>query len=120
MRFDEIKRRAAYQATGDAEETGEMEPFISQYANEAYERLGMFWDGQPRTPLTLDEDEPDLPAWAHPALSDFATWMVLRSGSQQRQMRGVQFRAGFEEAVARMLREGGAAGRRTEIAGVYT
>ncbi len=119
MRFDALKKRAAFQATGDADEAAELEPHVSQYVNEGYERLLKLTGREGAQPLSLDAEEPDLPAWAHPALADYAAWMLLRNGNPQRQARGIQFRAAFEETAARMLRDGGLQGKRTKFVGIY-
>ncbi len=119
MRFAAIKQRAAYQATGDADEAAELEPYASQYVNEGYERFCLYYGIDSPAALSSDDDEPALPDWAHPALADWATFQLLRNGGPQRQQRGMQFRAAFEEAVARAFRDGCARGKRTDIVGVY-
>lgn len=119
VRFDALKERAVFQATGDVEETPELEPYVGQYINEGYDRLHGMYAGRTPEPLLLAPDEPDLPEWAHGAIADYAAFMLLRNGNPQRQGRGMQFRAAFEEAVARVLREGGSRGKRTRLTGFY-
>ena len=118
MRFDELKRRAVYQAVSDAEEVEELTPYVDRYMNEGYERL-LRMAGLEAPPLVLDEDEPVLPEWMHPAIADYATFLLLRNGNPQRQSRGIQFRAAYEETVARFLRDGGLVGKQGEFSGVY-
>ncbi|MDR0929781.1 MAG: hypothetical protein LBM74_08770 [Oscillospiraceae bacterium] len=114
MHYEALKERAAFQSGGDVEELPDLEPYAGQYVNEGYRRLVMLLGGDPPLPLELNEDEPTLPAWMHPAIADFATWMLLRNGNPQRQARGVQYRAAFEETVATALR-----GTRRHFIGLY-
>lgn len=96
-----------FQAMGDAEETEALSPYVDQYLNEGYERLAAMYGAGTPAPLTRKADQPTLPEWMHPAIADFAAWMLLRNGNPQRQARGMQFRAAYEEAAARIRREGG-------------
>lgn len=118
MRLDELKRRAVYQAVGDEEELEDLAPYVDQYINEGYERLVAI-AGIEALPLLLEGDEPALPVWMQPAIADYATWLLLRNGNPQRQSRGIQFRAAYEETVARFLREGGLTGRQANFTGFY-
>lgn len=118
MRLDALKRRAVYQAVGDEDELEELTPFIDQYINEGYGRL-IALAGIEAAPLVLDGDEPILPEWMHPAIADFATWALLRNGNPQRQSMGIQFRAAFEETVARFLRDGGLEGKQSGFSRIY-
>lgn len=106
MRLGALRARATIQATGDAEEAAVLEPLLSQYINEGYDRLAEAFGLKECEMLQTEEDEPVLPAWAHGAIADYASWMLMRNGNAQRQSRGLQFRAAFEEARARALRAG--------------
>jgi hypothetical protein len=118
VRFYELKQRAVYQAVSDADEVEELTPYVDQYINEGYERL-LTMAGLTENPLLLDEDEPVLPEWMHPAIADYATFLLLRNGNPQRQSRGIQFRAAYEETVARFFRDGGLVGKKSYFRGVY-
>jgi hypothetical protein len=118
VRFDELKRRAVYQAVGDAEEVEELTPYVDQYINEGYGRM-LSMAGLAANSLIRDEDEPALPEWMHPAIADFATFLLLRNGNPQRQSRGMQFRAAFEETIAKFLRNGGLSGKQNNFHGMY-
>ena len=119
MHFDALKQRAVYQAVGDVEEMAELEPYVGEYVNEGYERLAALHGKTEMEPLVRGNDEPDLPEWMQPSIADWATWQLLRNGNPGRQQRGIQFRAMFEETVARALREGGVTGKRTKFTGIY-
>ena len=118
MRFDELKRRAVYQAVSDADEVDELTPYVDQYINEGYDRMLSIAE-KTEPPLLMDEDEPALPEWMHPTIADYATFLLLRNGSPQKQSRGIQFRAAYEETVARFFRDGGLVGKKSCFDGVY-
>lgn len=118
MDFRALKARAVFQISGDAEEAAELAPYVGQYVNEGVARLATSF-GRDAPALESDADTPALPDWCHPAIADFASWMLARNGDANRQARGLHYRAAFEEAVARANREGGEAGKRTKFVGIY-
>lgn len=113
MNLLELKQQVMFQTGNDAEDLGDFLPHLSDYLNEAYDRLLMACKGRhvddegeyPR--LTHDKSQPELPQWAHRALADYATWMVYRNGSPQKQNRGYVFKKAFEEAQIRLRANGG-------------
>ena len=52
-----------------------------------------------------DMDEPALPVRFHPAIADWATWLVYRNGTPQKQQRGIPFRNAFEEMLASAIED---------------
>ena len=118
MRFEELKRLSAFQAMGDEEEAEQLSPHLERYINEGYERLASLTGLQPEA-LRLAEDEPILPEWMHAAIADFATWLLLRNGNPQRQARGMQYRAAYEETIARLMREGKLQGKQKNFTGIW-
>lgn len=115
MTFREIKDQIMFQTNNDAEDIEDYLPHVDDYINDGYDRLVKAWtknhvpQGEyPR--LTEDTDAPNLPAWTHRALCDWATWLVYRNGNPQKQQRGMAFRQSFEEILAKISDEGGAAG----------
>ena len=113
MNLLELKQQVMFQTGNDAEDLGDFLPHLNDYLNEAYDRLLMACKGQhaddegdyPR--LRSDRSMPDLPQWAHRALADFATWMVYRNGSPQKQNRGYVFKKAFDEMESRLRASGG-------------
>ena len=111
MELREIRAQVLFQAGSDQEELGEYLPHLRDYINDGYDRLMLAFRGvhvgmdQEYPPLEHDRSLPDLPAWAHSALADWATWMLYRSGSAQKQARGYAFRASFEAVEARLRAE---------------
>ena len=136
MTLSEIKEQVMFQTNNDAEDVGDYLPALTDYINEAYDRLVNVWakqhvpstdypaleeepvpdDSDTQTEETETETEewtldvPKVPEWMHRHLADWATWLVYRNGNPQKQQRGMAFRAAFEEVLAKMSDEGGAAG----------
>lgn len=118
MTVGEIKQAVMFQTNNDAEDMGDFQPFLLGYVNDGYDRLVYAFHGahtEPGSPdfppLEADADVPNLPAWIHQALADWATWMVYRNGNPQKQNRGYAFRASFDETLQRVVSGGGAGGR---------
>ena len=116
MTLAEIKNQIMFQTNNDAEDIDDYLPHVEDYVNEGYDRLVSAWtknhipqEEYPR--LTADTDVPKLPEWTHRALCDWATWLVYRNGNPQKQNRGMAYRNAFEETLAKIRDEGGAAGR---------
>ena len=113
MNLLDIKRQAMFQTGHDADDAGDFHPHLTDYINEGYDRLLMAAKGvhaeeggaYPR--LVHDKSEPELPLWAHRALADYAAWMICRSGSAQKQSRGLVLRRAFEETENRLRTEKG-------------
>lgn len=115
MTLLEIKNHIMFQTNNDSEDIEDYLPHVGDYINEAYDRMVSAWtrnhipQGEyPR--LTEDTDVPNLPEWTHRAICDWATWLVYRNGNPQKQQRGYAFRSAFEEVLAKIAGEGGAAG----------
>lgn len=115
MTFAEIKEQVMFQTNNDPEDVGDYLPHLNDYVNDGYDRLVKVWT-KSHTPqaeyprLSADTDVPNLPVWLHRPLCDWATWLVYRNGNPQKQNRGMAFRSAFEEVIAQILGEGGAAG----------
>jgi hypothetical protein len=116
MTLAEIKDQIMFQTNNDAEDIDDYLPHVLDYINDGYDRLVNVWTKSHHIPaeefpkLENDTDEPNLPAWTHRALCDWATWLVYRNGNPQKQQRGLYFRNSFEELLAQIAGEGGAAG----------
>jgi len=104
----DIKHQVMFQIGSDAEDLGDFQPHVTRYINEGYDRAAMACvrrhvggeDGD-LPPLSHDRSVPDLPDWLHRAVADWATWLVYRNGSQNRQNRGYPFRSAALEAFRR-------------------
>ena len=113
MNLLELKRQVLYQTGNDADDLGDFQPHLTDYLNEAYDRLLMAWKGvhagdDGEYPLLRhDKSEPELPSWSHRALADFAAWLVYRNGSAPKQNRGFLFRKAFEETESRLRMQRG-------------
>lgn len=107
MTLLELKRQVMFQTGNDAEDLGDFQPHLTDYLNEGYDRLVMAYArehaGEEGEYPLLDNDrsEPELPEWLHRGIADFATWMIYRNGSAEKQARGYAFRHSFEEAERR-------------------
>lgn len=112
MTLGEIKDRIMFQTNNDAEDIEDYLPYVVDYINEGYDRLMNAWN-KTHVPtgdydrLEIDPDEPLLPEWTHPAIADWATWLIYRNGNPQKQQRGMVFRSSFEEVLSRISDEGG-------------
>ena len=98
-----------FQIGGDAEDVQDFLPYLTRYINDGYDRLTMVaygqhvGDGADDTPaLSHDRSIPVLPEWTHPAIADYATWLICRNGNAQRQNRGYAFRRAFENVENRL------------------
>lgn len=115
MTFIEIKEQVMFQTNNDADDLEDYLPHLDDYVNDGYDRLVKVWT-KSHTPqadyprLSADTDEPNLPEWLHRPLCDWATWLVYRNGNPQKQQRGYAFKSAFEEILAKIADEGGAAG----------
>lgn len=115
MTFKEIRERVMFQTNNDADDLADYLPHVDDYVNEGYDGLVKVWTGEhvpsagfPK--LKYDEDIPALPLWTHPALADYATWLVYRNGNPQKQQRGLYFKQSFDETASQISGEGGLSG----------
>ncbi len=109
MDLSALKQQVMFQIGGDAEDVHDYLPYLTRYLNEGYDRLVRIAYGQhvgeeaaDVPPLSYERSMPILPEWTHQAIADWATWMICRSGSAQRQNRGYAFRKAFEEMESRL------------------
>lgn len=103
MNLGELRRTALFQTNNDEEELEELEPQLTEYLNEGYGRLWRAFGGEGEfAPLRHDKSRPDVPEWTHHAIADWATWLLYRNGSAQRQGRGLAFQQAFEAVLARV------------------
>ena len=115
MTFKEIKDQIMFQTNNDADDLEDFLPHVNDYVNEGYDKLVNAW-AKNHIPITDyptledDTDVPALPYWTHRALADYATWLVYRNGNPQKQQRGMYFLQAFQQVLATISDEGGAAG----------
>ena len=109
MDLSAIKQQVMFQIGADAADVQDFLPHLTRYINEGYDRLTMAVygchvseDSQEYPLLTHDRSAPVLPEWTHAAIADFATWLICRNGSAQRQNRGYAFRKAFETVESRL------------------
>ena len=109
MDLSAIKQQVMFQIGGDAEDVQDFLPCLTRYINDGYDRLTMAAYGQhvgdeqdDTPPLSHDRSMPALPEWTHPAIADYATWLICRNGNAQRQNRGYAFRRAFENVESRL------------------
>ena len=116
MTFAEIKDQIMFQTNNDAEDIEDYLPHVNDYINDGYDRLVKVWtktyhvpaDDYPR--LENDQDEPNLPAWLHRYICDWATWLVYRNGNPQKQQRGRAYYESFMLILSQISGEGGLEG----------
>lgn len=118
MTVGEIKNLVMFQTNNDSDDLGDFLPYLMGYINEGYDKLVYAWarehidpHSELYTPLAEDDDIPALPAWAHKAIADWATWLIYRNGNPSRQNRGSVYRYACEEIVNKIIDEGGKNGR---------
>jgi len=109
MDLSAIKQQVMFQIGGDAEDVQDFLPYLTHYINDGYDRLALaahgshVGDGKDDYPaLSHDRSTPMLPEWTHPAIADYATWLICRNGNAQRQNRGYAFRKAFEDVESRL------------------
>lgn len=104
MTLEEMKARVIFQINADIDDLGDYEPHMDGYINTGYDKLlfalmNMHLKDGPFDELVEDYDFPKLPEWMHPAITDFATWLVYRNGNPQKQSRGMRFLESFQEVL---------------------
>lgn len=104
-----------FQTNNDADDLGDYTPHIDDYINEGYDRVMRVWTKNhiptdEYAMLEADTDVPAVPEWIHPALANFATWLIYRNGNPQKQQRGLYFLRAFEDVLSRISDEGGLSG----------
>ena len=107
MTVEEIKNRVMFQTNNDIDDLEDFMPYLMGYINEGYDKLtyayaGVHLSDDPEdeySDLMDDMDEPAIPIRMHPAIADWATWLVYRNGNPQKQQRGIPFRQAFEEML---------------------
>lgn len=109
MDLSALRQQVMFQIGGDAEDVQDFLPYLTDYLNEGYDRLVMaaysrhVGEGASDfAPLAHEKSSPELPAWTHRAIADWATWLICRNGSTQRQNRGYAFRRAFEDVEGRL------------------
>lgn len=114
MNLKELKITVMHQTGGDEADLPDHHPYLTDYLNDGYDRLVYASRGQHVTedsadhpPLKNDRSAPDLPQWAHGALADWASWLILRNGGTDSQSRGLAFRRSFENTEKRLRSEKG-------------
>lgn len=111
MTLNEIRERVLFQTNNDSDDLGDFQPHIEGYINEGYDLLTMAYDrihvnaeknGDVKYPSLVNaSDTPTLPEWMHPALADFATYMIYRNGNALKQNRGMAFWQMFQLVLQR-------------------
>lgn len=112
MTLSEIQEQVLFQSNNDADDLGDFTPHINDYINEGYDRIVAIWDNthiptEDYPLLSEDSDEPNIPAWTHRFIADWATWLIYRNGNPQKQNRGMAYRSAFEEMLAKLADMGG-------------
>ena len=123
MTLSEIKEQVMFQTNNDAEDVGDFLPALTDYINEAYDRLIKVWakvhvksgsedwpplrEPEESDPEELHPDVPKTPGWTHRYLADWATWLVYRNGNPNKQQRGYAFRESFLWMLSTIADEGG-------------
>lgn len=109
MDLASLRQQVMFQIGGDVEDVQDFLPYLTDYLNEGYDRLAVAAYGrhvceedEDYQPLAHDKSAPNLPAWTHRAIADWATWLICRNGSAQRQSRGYAFRKAFEDVENRL------------------
>lgn len=117
MTLGELKTHIMFQTNNDSDDIGDYTPHITDYINEAYDRLVKVWakvhtktSSEDYPKLTADTDVPNTPEWTHRYLADWATWLIYRNGNPQKQQRGYAYREAFERMLSMVADEGGLAG----------
>jgi hypothetical protein len=95
MNLGEMRRRVLYQTNNDVDDLGDFQPYLTDYINEGYDMAAMAYakqhvhaDSDTYQPLNHEKSSPEVPGWLHAAIADWATWLVYRNGSVQKQNRG--------------------------------
>ena len=125
MTLKEIKEQVMFQTNNDADDVEDFLPSLTDYINEAYDRLVVVWAkahvpstdwpalreyAAQEAPTDPPVDVPQTPEWTHRYLADWATWLIYRNGNPQKQQRGYAYRESFEKMLAMVADEGGLAG----------
>ena len=114
MTLLEIQNHVMFQTNNDADDLPDYQPAVNKYINEGYELLAYAYDK-----LHLDEvaegesiaryatlanttDVPAIPAWAHRAIADYATYLMYRNGNALKQNRGMAYYQMFMEVYKQM------------------
>lgn len=112
MTMQEIQEQVMFQTNNDADDLGDFLPHLDDYINDGYDRIVTVWDhchvpseNYPR--LSAGTDEPNVPAWIHRYICDWATWLIYRNGNPQKQNRGMAYRSSFEFLLASLADGGG-------------
>lgn len=112
MTVGEIKEAALYQSQNDIEDIEDFRPVLSEYLDEAYDRLVYAYaeahpaDGTDWPKLRADGEVPRTPDWTHMFLVDWVTWRILSIGSPAKQQQGMVFRQAFERGLLSAKEEG--------------
>lgn len=124
MNLKELQITVMHQTGGDEADLPDYHPYLTDYLNDGYDRLVYASQGQhvaedsaDYPPLKNGRSIPDLPQWAHGALADWASWLILRNGGADSQSRGLAFRRSFENAEKRLRSEKCARSRFTNLPG---
>lgn len=112
MNLNQLKHTVMHQTGGDESDLTDYQPYLTDYLNDGYDRLVYASRGQhvardsaDYPPLQNDRSAPELPNWAHGAIADWASWLILRNGGADSQSRGLAFRRSFEQTEKRLRSE---------------
>ncbi len=113
MNLAAIREQALFQAGYTEDDLPEQLSHLNRYINEAYDLMALALYGchveeaGQYPPLSHDKSQPAVPEWAVRSLADYASWMLCRNGSAQRQSSGYLFRRAFDEALSRARQKDG-------------
>ena len=98
MTMSEIQARVMFQTVNDMDDIGDFLPHLDGYINAGYDELYFACRGAHPEKMLIDaEDAPELPEWMHPAIADYATWLIYRNGNAVKQQRGMTFLSSFND-----------------------
>ncbi len=104
---------AMFQTGNDPQDYTEHEPGLWLYINEGYDKLLWAYEkhrveaGTGHPPMAAETDAPLLPDHAHRAIADYATYMLYRNGSPERQRRGAPYYQQFYEVLSGLAQQSG-------------
>lgn len=107
MTVREILDRVMFQTNNDVEDVEEYLPYLITYVNEGYDILTEAFTGEHLADELFlteehEDDVPALPLWSHPAIADYATWLVYRNSNPAKQQRGMAFLQAFQQVRGRL------------------
>lgn len=122
MTLGEMETLTLIQTNNDPDDLSDYQTQLEKYLNEGYNLIYKRYMGvYPSAALSLSTDTPALPEPMHPAIVDYATWLMYRNGNPQKQQRGLYFRSSFESFMSEHVeRLGGVSGTDSAVSARFT